>query len=171
MYSTQFWIFFGISVFCLLATISCFTATLVDRPSVQQRNAFMSSGIVIFLIIGHLLHFTGSEEDILLLGAKFEYTATICLLAGVYSSLAAFYRTAPNRTLISIARSIPTPFIILITIANNKSSFWAFNLFFKSYSIAKGKKLFANLSLRRGPPSTATWHLQSCTQSLYLEPS
>lgn len=151
MYSTQFWIFFGISVFCLLATISCFTATLVDRPSVQQRNAFMSSGIVIFLIIGHLLHFTGSEEDILLLGAKFEYTATICLLAGVYNSLAAFYRTSPNRTLISIARSIPAPFIILITIANNKSSFWAFNLFFKSYSIAKGEKAFCEFVFEKGP--------------------
>ena len=151
MYSTQFWIFFTISFFCLFATISCFTATLLDRPSVQQRNVFMTSGIVIFYIIGHILHFTATGEYSLLLSAKFEYTANLCLLAGIYNSLAGFYRTAPNRILISAVRAMPIPFIMMISMASNKTSFWVFNLFFKNFSVKSGANGLCELVFEHSP--------------------
>ena len=151
MYSTQFWIFSAISLFCLCATASCFTATLIDRPSVQQRNVFMTSGIVIFFIIGHMLHFTGSTEEALLLGAKFEYVANICLLGGIYNFLASFYRKSPNRFILFLARIVPAPFVVLIPIASTASSFWVFRLFFKSYSLGATKNGLCELVIERGP--------------------
>ena len=151
MYSTQFWIFSAVSLVCLCTTASCFTATLIDRPSVQQRNVFMTSGIVIFFIIGHMLHFSGSTEEALLLGAKFEYVANICLLGGIYNFLAAFYRKSPNRQILFIARIIPAPFVVLIPIASTASPLWIFRLFFKSYSLGTTKTGLCELVIERGP--------------------
>ncbi|MBQ1713700.1 MAG: hypothetical protein II030_04820, partial [Treponema sp.] len=151
MYSTQFWIFSAVSLVCLCTTASCFTATLIDRPSVQQRNVFMTSGIVIFFIIGHMLHFSGSTEEALLLGAKFEYVANICLLGGIYNFLAAFYRKSPNRHILFLARIIPAPFVVLIPIASTASPLWIFRLFFKSYSLGTTKNGLCELVIERGP--------------------
>ena len=151
MYSTQFWIFSAVSLVCLCTTASCFTATLIDRPSVQQRNVFMTSGIVIFFIIGHMLHFSGSTEETLLLGAKFEYVANICLLGGIYNFLAAFYRKSPNRHILFLARIIPAPFVVLIPIASTASTLWIFRLFFKSYSLGTTKNGLCELVIERGP--------------------
>jgi len=111
----------------------------------------MSSGIVIFFIIGHMLHFSGTNEDTLLLAAKFEYIANICLLGGIYNSLAAFYRTSPKRLYISFARLMPAPFIILIPIASNKSSLWPFRAFFKDYSISLNANGLYEFVFERGP--------------------
>ncbi len=111
----------------------------------------MTSGIVIFYIIGHILHFTATGEYSLLLSAKFEYTANLCLLAGLYNSFAGFNRTAPNRILISVARSMPIPFIMMISMASNKTSFWGFNLFFKDFSVKTGPNGLSDLAFERGP--------------------